>query len=254
MRDRRAVARPSQIPDAAALLKPDDFTGPRAEGVRRLVEMSAAGHGVDGVTVAEFLKTVASSTTATCLAIFVAARDTFSSAANAMAYAGIVRDRARRRARWLPLGGQISAGPSRTATRNRPCSGSSGPRRSGRRPGRWRAGCRCASFIRLRADAIDRRYYGVAPQGMPTESPDLDARCCMGCSRWLYVLSGGGHGEVGFGLQLRRSPPLARGNRRVLHRRNAVERAGRTPDPLGRADLIWTRRKPVRSKPTIGRE
>ncbi|MBK8963358.1 MAG: hypothetical protein IPM75_09820 [Candidatus Competibacteraceae bacterium] len=54
----------------------------------------------------------------------------------------------------------------------------------------------------------------------------------------LYVVSGRpGMGKSVLRLAIRGGLRRSRGEiRRVLHRRNAVERAGRTPDLLGRAD------------------
>ena len=81
---------PSQIPDAAALLKPDDFTGDLERKVfGALVEMSAAGHGVDGVTVAEFLEDRGQLDNGDMSAIFVAARDTFSAANACLLYTSL---------------------------------------------------------------------------------------------------------------------------------------------------------------------
>ncbi|MBK7982129.1 MAG: replicative DNA helicase [Candidatus Competibacteraceae bacterium] len=192
---------PSQIPDAAALLKPDDFTGDLERKVfGALVEMSAAGHGVDGVTVAEFLEDRGQLDNGDMSAIFVAARDTFS-AANAMAYAGIVRDRARRRA-LVSLGGQIQrwavedGDAEQTLLRLKRSLDAldGGPDAGGLVPLReLLSGC---------ADAIDRRYYGVAPQGMPTGIPDLDALLHGLQPGKLYVVSGRpGMGKSVLGLQ-----------------------------------------------------
>ncbi|MBK7542954.1 MAG: hypothetical protein IPI57_14505 [Candidatus Competibacteraceae bacterium] len=131
---------------------------------------------------------MASSTTARCRRFSSRGPDAFS-AANAMAYAGIVRDRARRRA-LVSLGGQIQRWAARGRRRGQTLL------RLKRSSTLWTAARTLAGWAAARASIrlrgrIDRRYYGVAPQGCRPESP-ISTRCCMGCSRASSTSSPGG--------------------------------------------------------------
>ena len=192
---------PTRIGDVAALLKPADFTGDLERKVfGALVEMDAAGTAVDVVTVCEFLEDRGALKDGDMAMAFVMARDTFS-AANVLAYAGVVRDRSRRRGLAV-LGGHLQrwavedGDAEKTLLRLKQALDAldSGAEAGGLVPLRdLLAGC---------IDVIDQRYNGVAPQGMPTGLTDLD-RMIHGLQPGkLYVVAARpGMGKSVLGLQ-----------------------------------------------------
>ena len=230
---------PSQIPDVSKILKPEDFTGDLERKVfRALVEMDAAKIGVDGVTVCEFLEDRGALENGDMSTVFVMTRDTLS-AANVLAYAGTVRDRARRRA-LVSLGGHLQrwavddGDAEKTLLRLKQ---SLDALDDAAEPG---------GLVPLRelladcVDVIDQRYNGVAPQGMPTGLMDLDGLIHGLQPGKLYVVAARpGMGKSVLGLQFAEGAVCREGKSAAFFTAEmpSAEQAERLLASMGRIDL-----------------
>lgn len=197
-----ALTAPVKFADIAEVVSADDFA---SELNRRIfgamAAMATAGQPIDLLTVAEWMEARGSLRDGDWAHIGVAQRDT-PSAANVLAYARIVRDRALRR-KLLRLATDLQAWAwrddaetalAKLGTALEAVAGAAG---SGGGPVPLR------ELLVGVIDEIDRRFVGAAPKGMTTGLADLD-RLTLGLHDGDLVVVAGrpGMGKSVFGLQM----------------------------------------------------
>ena len=231
---------PVALADVAVLVKANDFAEPRHRLLfATLQAMDAERQPIDLVTVAERLEAAGQLSDGDMAYLVVLVRDT-PSAANVLAYAGIVRSYAQRR-RLLALADQLAtwtreqADPAQTMTNLRAALNAID---AGQAFGGPKALAELLPGVLAELDQRANRTQALL--GLSSSLPDVDRLLDGFCAGRLYVIAGRpGSGKSVFGLQTVRAALLA-GKRallfslempatEVIHRLLAAE----IPLPLG---------------------
>jgi len=193
---------PVSFGEVAAIVSAGDFS---AELHRRIFgamsAMDAAGQPIDVLTVAEWMEARGTLRDGDWAHIATAQRDT-PSAANVLAYARIVRDRARRR-ELLQLGADLQRWALRddaeTAMANLRAAIDAVADRAGTESGL----VPIKSLLSGVVEEIDKRQNGISPKGTQTGLTDFDALIGGLKPGLLYLINGRpGMGKSVFGLQI----------------------------------------------------
>lgn len=193
---------PIAFSEVSAIVSAGDFSKELHRRIfAAMTAMDAAGQPIDVLTIAEWMESKGTLQDGDWAYIGIAARDT-PSAANVLAYARIVRDRARRR-ELIQLGTDLQAwamqDDAEKAIAKLKVAIDSVSDAAGLESGL----VPIKTLLPMVVDEIDQRFEGIAPKGSPTGLADFDAKTCGLKPGKLYLVAGRpAMGKSVIGLQI----------------------------------------------------
>ena len=193
---------PIAFSEVSAIVSAGDFSKELHRRIfAAMTAMDAAGQPIDVLTIAEWMESKGTLQDGDWAYIGIAARDT-PSAANVLAYARIVRDRARR-LELIQLGTDLQAwamqDDAEKAIAKLKVAIDSVSDAAGLESGL----VPIKTLLPMVVNEIDQRFEGIAPKGSPTGLADFDAKTCGLKPGKLYLVAGRpAMGKSVIGLQI----------------------------------------------------
>ncbi len=180
---------PIAFSEVSAIVSAGDFSNELHRRIfSAMTEMDASGQPIDVLTIAEWMESKGTLQDGDWGYIGVAARDT-PSAANVLAYARIVRDRARRR-ELIQLGTDLQSWAMRDDAETALAKLKSATESIADGAGTESGLVPLKTLLPVVVNDIDQRFEGIAPKGSPTGLADLDSKIGGLKPGLLYLIAG----------------------------------------------------------------